>query len=106
MAESRKAIYAAIGANLAIAATKFTAAAFTGSSAMISEGIHSLLDTGDGGLLLLGIERSHWPADAVHLEQTVDRLEETIRKRYPDVKHIFIESDSLPSADRQQEASS
>ncbi|HEY1233350.1 MAG TPA: cation transporter, partial [Candidatus Binatia bacterium] len=51
MAESRKAIYAAIGANVAIAATKFTAAAFTGSSAMISEGIHSLVDTGNGGLL-------------------------------------------------------
>jgi cation diffusion facilitator family transporter len=66
MAESRKAIYAAIGANLAIAATKFTAAAFTGSSAMISEGIHSLVDTGNGGLLLLGIERSQQPADATH----------------------------------------
>jgi cation diffusion facilitator family transporter len=66
MAESRKAIYAAIGANLAIAATKFTAAAFTGSSAMISEGIHSLVDTGNGGLLLLGIERSQQPADAAH----------------------------------------
>jgi divalent metal cation (Fe/Co/Zn/Cd) transporter len=38
MAESRQAIYAAIGANCAIAVTKFTAAAFTGSSAMISEG--------------------------------------------------------------------
>ncbi|HEY7316031.1 MAG TPA: cation diffusion facilitator family transporter [Candidatus Binatia bacterium] len=66
MAESRKAIYAAIGANVAIAATKFTAAAFTGSSAMISEGIHSLVDTGNGGLLLLGIERSQRPADAAH----------------------------------------
>ena len=64
--ESRKAIYAAIGANLAIAVTKFIAASFTRSSAMISEGIHSLVDTGNGGLLLLGIKRSQKPADAAH----------------------------------------
>jgi divalent metal cation (Fe/Co/Zn/Cd) transporter len=38
------------------------------------------------------------------LEQTVDRLEETIRKRHQDIKHIFIESDSLPSSQRQKEA--
>ena len=65
-AESRRAIYAAIGANLAIAITKFIAASFTHSSAMISEGIHSLVDTGNGGLLLLGINRSQKPADAAH----------------------------------------
>ena len=64
--ESNNAIYAAIVANLAIAATKFTAAAFTGSSAMISEGIHSLVDTGNGGLLLLGQRRSKKPPDAEH----------------------------------------
>jgi cation diffusion facilitator family transporter len=64
--ESKKAIYAAIGANLAIAVTKFIAAAFTRSSAMLSEGIHSLVDTGNGGLLLLGIKRSQKPADAAH----------------------------------------
>ena len=66
MAESHKAIYAAIIANLAIATTKFTAAAITGSSAMISEGIHSLVDTGNGGLLLLGIAKSKKPADEEH----------------------------------------
>jgi divalent metal cation (Fe/Co/Zn/Cd) transporter len=44
--ESKKAIYAAIGANLAIAVSKFTAAKFIVSSAMISEGIHSLVETG------------------------------------------------------------
>jgi len=65
-AESTKVIYAAIVANLAIAAIKFTAAAFTGSSAMISEGIHSIVDTGNGGLMLLGVRRSHKPADPEH----------------------------------------
>jgi cation diffusion facilitator family transporter len=65
-AESTRVIYAAIAANLAIAVIKFIAAAFTGSSAMISEGIHSLVDTGNGGLMLLGVRRSHKPADAEH----------------------------------------
>jgi cation diffusion facilitator family transporter len=65
-AESTKVIYAAIAANLAIAAIKFTAAAFTGSSAMVSEGIHSLVDTGNGGVMLLGVHQSRKPADAEH----------------------------------------
>ncbi len=63
---SNKTIYAAMGANLAIAITKFIAAAITGSSAMISEGIHSVVDTGDQLLLLLGISRSQKPADDSH----------------------------------------
>jgi len=66
MAESKTAVYAAIGGNAAIAITKFTAAAFTGSSAMLTEGIHSLVDTGNGGLLLVGISKSKKPADAAH----------------------------------------
>jgi cation diffusion facilitator family transporter len=64
--ESRTAILAAIVGNLAIAATKLIAAFFTGSSAMLSEGIHSLVDTGNGGLLLFGSRRSRKPPDANH----------------------------------------
>src|SRR5258706_12414455 len=60
--KSPKAVYAAIGANLAIAVTKFIAAGLTGSSAMIAEGVHSLVDTGNGALLLLGLRLSPTPA--------------------------------------------
>jgi len=66
MASSKKAIYAAILGNFAIAVTKFFGAAVSGSSAMLTEGIHSLVDTGNGGLLLLGIRRSKRPPDAQH----------------------------------------
>lgn len=65
-AESRRAIVAAIVANIAIAITKFIAAFFTGSSAMLSEGIHSLVDTGNGGLLLFGIHASQKLPDLEH----------------------------------------
>ena len=66
MKETRPAVIAAIVANLAIAAMKFVAAALSGSSAMVSEGIHSLVDTGDGVLLWVGLERSRRPADELH----------------------------------------
>jgi cation diffusion facilitator family transporter len=65
--ESKKAIIAAIAGNLAIATVKFVAAGFTGSSAMISEGIHSLVDTGNGLLLYHGLRRGARPADTEHV---------------------------------------
>ena len=58
---SRKVIYAALIGNFLIAITKFFAAGVSGSSAMLSEGIHSIVDTGNQGLLLYGIRRSKKP---------------------------------------------
>jgi cation diffusion facilitator family transporter len=63
---SNIAIYGAIAANTAIALSKFAAAFFTGSAAMLSEGIHSLVDTGNGVLLLFGIRLSKKPPDSTH----------------------------------------
>lgn len=62
-ASSKKVIIAALIGNSLIAITKFIAAAITGSSAMLSEGIHSLVDTGNQILLLHGIKQSRKPAD-------------------------------------------
>ena len=61
---SKKVIYAALLGNALIAVTKFIAAFVTGSSAMFSEGIHSVVDTGNQVLLLHGLRQSKKPADA------------------------------------------
>ena len=64
--DSKKTVYAAIGANFAIAITKFVAAVFTGSSSMLAEGIHSVIDTANEGFLLLGLHRAKKPANDKH----------------------------------------
>jgi cation diffusion facilitator family transporter len=66
MAESRIAVYGAMAANVVIAATKLAVAAVTGSSAMLAEAIHSMVDTGNGALLLVGLKLSHRPATPQH----------------------------------------
>lgn len=63
MARANKSIYSALAANLLIAVTKFIAGAFTNSSSMIAEGIHSTVDTSNQLLLLYGLKRSTKPAD-------------------------------------------
>lgn len=66
MANNRKSIYSALAANLLIAVTKFIAGTFTNSSSMISEGIHSTVDTTNQLLLLYGIKRSKKAPDESH----------------------------------------
>lgn len=63
---SLKVIFAALIGNFLIAISKFAASVYTGSSAMFSEAIHSLVDTGNQGLLLFGIKRAKKPADKNH----------------------------------------
>ncbi|MGI9379462.1 MAG: cation diffusion facilitator family transporter [Methyloligellaceae bacterium] len=63
---SKKVIYAALVGNGLIAITKFVASVITGSSAMLSEAIHSVVDTGNQGLLLYGMKRSNRPPDQQH----------------------------------------
>ncbi len=64
--ESPVVVYGGILSNAAVAAIKFVAAFFTGSSAMLSEGVHSTVDTGNELLLLLGLRRSQQAPDERH----------------------------------------
>ena len=63
---SKRVVYAALAGNLAIAVTKFVAAAITGSSAMLSEAVHSLVDSINQLLMLYGIARAAKPPDESH----------------------------------------
>ena len=63
---SRRVIYAAILGDFLIGLTKLTAAAWTGSSSLLSEGVHSIVDTGNGFLLLYGLHRSSARPDLEH----------------------------------------
>ena len=61
-----RAVVAALGANLGIAVTKFVAFLFTGSASMLAESVHSVADTGNEVLLLIGRDRSTRPASDEH----------------------------------------
>ncbi|NKY55383.1 cation diffusion facilitator family transporter [Nocardia flavorosea] len=63
---SKKAILAALTANAGIAAAKFVGAGITGSASMLAEGVHSVADTANQGLLLFGQNRAQQEADELH----------------------------------------
>ena len=65
-AENSKVLLIALGANVGIAVAKFVAAAITGSSSMLTEGVHSLVDSANQLLLMYGQKRAAKPADAIH----------------------------------------
>lgn len=65
-ASANRALIGALAANLAVAAMKFLVGTITRSTVMIAEGIHSLVDTGNSGLMLFGASRSRRPADQTH----------------------------------------
>ncbi len=74
-----RAIVAALGANLAIAASKFVAFAFSGSSSMLAEGVHSLADSGNQALLLIGGKKAQREATPSTPSATGRRRSSTLR---------------------------
>jgi cation diffusion facilitator family transporter len=66
VAQSNRTLWIALGANLGIAASKFVAAAITGSSAMLTEGVHSVVDSTNQLLLMWGRKQARKPADKYH----------------------------------------
>ena len=61
-----RAVVTALGANLGVAVAKFVAAAITGSTSMLAEGVHSVADSGNQVLLLIGGRRSRQAPSALH----------------------------------------
>lgn len=66
MSTGSKSVFAALGANMGIAVAKLVAFAFTGSASMMAEGVHSIADSGNQGLLLFGARRSRRPGTPEH----------------------------------------
>ena len=66
VSSSARVVYAALAGDLAVAAAKFGASALSGSTAMLTEAIHSLVDSADQILLLTGQSRARKPPDRTH----------------------------------------
>jgi len=82
---SKKVIYAALLGNSLVAATKFVAAAVTGSSAMLSEGIHSLVN--------ISVDMAD-TATAGDIEKAIAAFDRRIKSRFPAIKRVFVEAEA------------